>query len=263
MKRKSIITLALVASITSTAFADFSAPLPEFKTPKQLAEWRAEMEEKPKAKPTTTQDTAFYTGKPYLASSGDYAFKFRSYNPEIARWTSEDPSGFPDGANSYMYAPIIGSQVDPMGLWTVELVSASGRTDAPIEQFTTLSGAVTVEANQAVFTSGFNIFSLTTVGLFHGITTSEIHGSVGISPGGNEIKLDLSSPNNQTSSGLAVSAVGIGNIVYSDSNRTVSFNLTYGGSSSFGGLSVGSFGVSSTGSGFASGFETVTYTLVE
>ena len=40
MKHK--LTFALVASLTSTAFAEFKAPLPEFKNEKQLAEWRAE-----------------------------------------------------------------------------------------------------------------------------------------------------------------------------------------------------------------------------
>ncbi|MEO8615251.1 MAG: RHS repeat-associated core domain-containing protein, partial [Luteolibacter sp.] len=80
------------------------APLPEFKTPKQLAEWRAELAAKSAASTKSpTQDTAFYTGKPYLASTGSYAFKYRAYNPELARWTSEDPSGFPDGANGSVY----------------------------------------------------------------------------------------------------------------------------------------------------------------
>ncbi len=98
------LTFALVASLTSTAFAEFKAPLPEFKNEKQLAEWRAEKSAETDAK-SVTQETAFYTGKPYLASSGDYAFKYRSYSPELARWTSEDPSGFPDGANSNISKP--------------------------------------------------------------------------------------------------------------------------------------------------------------
>ena len=93
-----------MAIITSTAFAGFNAPLPEFKTPKQLAQWRAEMAIKSQASTkSTNEETTFYTGKPYLASTGSYAFKYRSYNPELARWTSEDPSGFPDGANSMAF----------------------------------------------------------------------------------------------------------------------------------------------------------------
>ncbi len=108
-----------MASLTSTAFAAFQAPLPEFKNEKQLAEWRAE-----KASDTTSQgyaaeEAAFYTGKPYLVSSGDYAFKYRNYNPELARWTSEDPSGYPDGANSNIYTPNPASEVDFMGLLAI------------------------------------------------------------------------------------------------------------------------------------------------
>ena len=116
MKRK-LTTLALVASITSTAFAGFSAPLPEFKNEKQLAEWRAEMAAKNAVTTTTNEESAFYTGKPYVESTGSYAFKYRSYNPDLARWTSEDPSGFPDGANGNTFScntPLNG--LDPDGL---------------------------------------------------------------------------------------------------------------------------------------------------
>ncbi len=109
------LTFALVASLTSTAFAAFQAPLPEFKNEKQLAEWRAEKAAETDAK-SVTQETAFYTGKPYLASTGNYAFKLRSYQPELARWTSEDPSGFPDGANQNRYAPTPTEEYDSLGL---------------------------------------------------------------------------------------------------------------------------------------------------
>jgi RHS repeat-associated protein len=97
------LTFAFVASLTSTAFAAFQAPLPAFKNAKQLAEWRAEKASKATSQGYAAEETAFYTGRPYLASSGDYAFKFRSYDPALARWTSEDPSGFPDGANALIY----------------------------------------------------------------------------------------------------------------------------------------------------------------
>ncbi|MEO8615657.1 MAG: RHS repeat-associated core domain-containing protein [Luteolibacter sp.] len=127
MKRQ-LNTLALMALITSTAFAGFNAPLPEFKTPEQLAEWRAELAAKSAASTkATTQDTAFYTGKPYVESTGTYAFKYRSYNPEMARWTSEDPSGFPDGANSSIYAPNPNSEFDYQGLVVVAQYSITMR----------------------------------------------------------------------------------------------------------------------------------------
>jgi len=118
------LTLALVALITSSAFAGIPKVLPEFKNEKQLAEWRAEMAAKAESEPSkldvrsSTLDVppAFYTGKPYIQSTGSYAFKYRSYNPELARWTSEDPSGFPDGANGSIYAPTPTTGMDPLGL---------------------------------------------------------------------------------------------------------------------------------------------------
>lgn len=45
----------------------------------------------------------FYTGKPYDADLGAYTFNFRNYDPSTARWTSADPSGFPDNANNWLY----------------------------------------------------------------------------------------------------------------------------------------------------------------
>jgi len=97
------------------------APLPEFKTPEQLAKWRAETTARTSAqeasRPSTLDSsTPFYTGKPYLAESGSYAFKYREYNPEMGRWTTVDPSGFPDGANNRMYAAVPTSQLDNNGL---------------------------------------------------------------------------------------------------------------------------------------------------
>jgi RHS repeat-associated protein len=111
------LTLALVASLTSTAFAAFQAPLPEFKNEKQLAEWRAEKAAEATSQGYAAEDTAFYTGRPYIASTGSYAFKYRSYSPEVARWTSDDPSGFPDGANNLIYVSNqCLSYCDPNGL---------------------------------------------------------------------------------------------------------------------------------------------------
>lgn len=58
----------------------------------------------------------FYTGKPYDADLASYTFAYRSYDPELNRWTSSDPSGFPDGANSGKYVPSPTSQIDIRGL---------------------------------------------------------------------------------------------------------------------------------------------------
>ena len=124
IKMNTKLTFALVASLTGTAFAEFKAPLPEFKNEKQLAEWRAEKASEANSQDHTAEETTFYTGKPYLASSGGYAFKYRNYNPEVARWTTEDPSGFPDGANGSVYAPIPSSELDSLGLWRIKLTSS-------------------------------------------------------------------------------------------------------------------------------------------
>ena len=110
------LTFTLVAAVSSTAYAEFKAPLPEFKNEKQLAEWRAEKASEATSQGYAAEETAFFTGKPYLASSGGYAFKYRSYKPELARWTSEDPSGFPDGANGSIYAPCPTIDLDVAGL---------------------------------------------------------------------------------------------------------------------------------------------------
>jgi len=48
-----------------------------------------------------------------------------------------------------------------------------------------------------------------------------------------------------------------------ESNRTGSFNFSYGGASLFGGLSVGPAGTSATGGALSLNFGTITYTLVE
>jgi RHS repeat-associated protein len=58
----------------------------------------------------------FYTGKPYDADLAAYMFMYRTYNPELNRWTTTDPSGFPDGAqnSSYVNKPTYG--IDPSGL---------------------------------------------------------------------------------------------------------------------------------------------------
>ena len=58
----------------------------------------------------------FYTGKPYDADLGAYVFNYRNYDPQIGRWTTPDPSGFPDGANNRIYGPIPTHAYDPNGL---------------------------------------------------------------------------------------------------------------------------------------------------
>jgi RHS repeat-associated protein len=127
---KTKLTFALVAILTNTAFAEFKAPLPEFKNEKQLAEWRAAKASEATSQGYASQEAAFYTGKLYLASTGGYAFKYRSYDPKLARWTSEDPSGFPDGANGSCYAPNPTSELDFEGLATLAVTDDGNGTPA-------------------------------------------------------------------------------------------------------------------------------------
>ncbi len=173
------LTIALVASLTSTAFAEFKAPLPEFKNEKQLAEWRAEKAAEATSQGYVAEETAFYTGKPYLASSDSYAFKYRSYNPKMARWTSEDPSGFPDGANGSMYscnAPVCGIDSDGLQFLyfhggTLTLQSGQGaQGGCPVdfgevlESWGALSGGFGDPINDGWWhVSGFTVNGLTNV----------------------------------------------------------------------------------------------------
>ena len=91
-------------------------------TEKRIAEIKAE-EAKQAAQAATTSNLQseignhqlFYTGKPYLEETGQYLFLFRHYDPELARWTTADPSGFPDWPNNYLYAMNPFSGLDPDG----------------------------------------------------------------------------------------------------------------------------------------------------
>lgn len=44
-----------------------------------------------------------FTGKPYVPALERFVFKYRSYSPVEARWTTPDPLGFPDGLNGFTY----------------------------------------------------------------------------------------------------------------------------------------------------------------
>lgn len=72
----------------------------------------------------------FYTGKPYDSDAESYSFAFRNYAPAQNRWTSADPSGFPDGPNSHGYVSDPVSQVDPNGLVTISFQKSSMSVDS-------------------------------------------------------------------------------------------------------------------------------------
>ena len=65
-------------------------------------------------------DAAFFTGKPQVPGLGR-AFLFRNYRPDLAKWQTADPLGYPDGWNSNMYGlntPNAG--IDLLGAYWIE-----------------------------------------------------------------------------------------------------------------------------------------------
>ena len=52
--------------------------------------------------PTQTQNSNFFTGKPYVEGLG-HAFWMRNYRAGLAKWQSADPMGYPDGWNQLAY----------------------------------------------------------------------------------------------------------------------------------------------------------------
>ena len=58
-----------------------------------------------------------FTGKVFVKELGGYSFLHRLLAPELSRWTTFDPSGFPEGTNNSLYVksdPC--GDVDPLGL---------------------------------------------------------------------------------------------------------------------------------------------------
>jgi RHS repeat-associated protein len=106
-----------------------AANLPEFMTPTQLQAMRAEQIARAASAQTDvakSETPTLYTGKISDADSGGYLFKYRNYNPEMNRWTTVDPSGFPDGASNFLYTNNSAiAFFDPDGLYTIGF--ASGR----------------------------------------------------------------------------------------------------------------------------------------
>ena len=104
MRRQLIVSMACAFSFVLSSMASTMPTLPEFRSQQQLAQWReTAAKAAPQSVAAKSTGPAFFTGKPYDAASGNYVFKYRNYNPCLARWTSTDPSGFPDGANNSAY----------------------------------------------------------------------------------------------------------------------------------------------------------------
>jgi RHS repeat-associated protein len=52
--------------------------------------------------PTPTQNSNFFTGKPYVEGLG-HAFLMRNYRASLGKWLTADPLGYPDGWNALAY----------------------------------------------------------------------------------------------------------------------------------------------------------------
>jgi len=120
MKRKSplLIITALLGVTIATSFA--GDPSAKTKAEKAIGKQSAAPA---KANPddaipgADVQPAAyFYTGKPYDEDLGGYVFNYRTYSPSVNRWMTPDPSGFPDGANNSIYAPVPTVEFDCLGL---------------------------------------------------------------------------------------------------------------------------------------------------
>jgi RHS repeat-associated protein len=103
--------------------------------------------------PATAWQELFFTGKPYLEETGQYLFLFRHYDPELARWTTADPSGFPDGANNVAYMAVPTSGLDFLGLETL-LSGDLARVQAAIEGFRSLGWTAAVRRAELSLANG-------------------------------------------------------------------------------------------------------------
>jgi RHS repeat-associated protein len=114
MKLKNYILPAMcaLAALSQTSHAALQAALPEFKS-KQALQAQAASRQVNKEE---ASGNAFYTGKPFEADREGYLFKYRSYDPELSRWATTDPSGFPNGSNNTLYAAVPTTQLDSDGL---------------------------------------------------------------------------------------------------------------------------------------------------
>ncbi len=126
-KLKSVLAVAALVGAVAVQAGESQRECPGFgvQTQEQLDAWRANLEAKTPSAPVFSSpqttghqpQTIFYTGKPYDADQGAYLFKYRAYDPNAARWTTSDPSGFPDGANAWVYVNnSVTRAFDPWGL---------------------------------------------------------------------------------------------------------------------------------------------------
>lgn len=109
---KSVTKTILAAAVTFALHAPVApgalpALLPEFQSKQQFTEQQARQAAGQATALVGDQGVenglAFYTGKFFEIEKEGYLFKYRNYDPKLNRWTSLDPSGFPDGANNHQF----------------------------------------------------------------------------------------------------------------------------------------------------------------
>jgi len=129
-----IITAAVIAltAFTQTAHATsgLPAPIPEFLSREQLTNWNTDQGLAKAHKTADSENSesksgvSFFTGKPFDSDSNSYLFKYRAYDSELNRWTTPDPSGFPDGPNNLSYLAVPTFQFDYQGLETMTVTAS-------------------------------------------------------------------------------------------------------------------------------------------
>ncbi|MDD5200630.1 MAG: hypothetical protein PHC88_12615 [Terrimicrobiaceae bacterium] len=111
-------------------------------------------------------------------------FKYRNYNLEMNRWTSADPTGFPDGANNNVYCSSPTSEIDFQGMWSIKVTFAKATNLIPaIDLGPTMTGGKgTIEGSTGItggVTSGqtassFSIYTgMTGTGIAHILDPSD------------------------------------------------------------------------------------------
>lgn len=92
----------------------------------------------------------FFTGKPYVEGLG-YSFLFRNYRPEIGKWQTADPAGYPDGWNNLAYCNNhVNSSIDRLGAYEIEWEGTWSQTnkDRITNSFSTVSNRMQNVVNQ-------------------------------------------------------------------------------------------------------------------
>jgi RHS repeat-associated protein len=221
MKTTHILLAAVLAATSAVQAAEHKlpAPLPAFKTPEQLVVWRKEMMAKAAAADalaakqgnSAPSTSAFYTGKPFVAETASYAFMFRQYDPGLSRWTSADPSGFPDGLNNSKYAPVPTTELDYAGLWTIV-----SRPPAPTSSGFSFAGETITQISSGGVPQFKTVYESRTD--FNGWTDSNISQAVG--------------PNQALVSALTIGLTNTTTINVGGSNSGITIGASYSSSGS-------------------------------